>query len=113
MVANVIVAQFLFLQMSDPKKDIHFTSIRRADPSRQGWPSTDTLQWLTCDVNTYVVGMAASMGAVLRLCGHQGKAVRAAQRGHHDPPSPGRCRGAGQRCGDPGETHAPSEEAAE
>jgi len=73
MVSNVIVAQFLFLQMSDPKKDIHFYINSPGGSVTAGLAIYDTMQWLTCDVNTYVVGMAASMGAVLASAGTRGK----------------------------------------
>ena len=69
MVANVIVAQFLFLQMADPKKDIHFYINSPGGSVTAGLAIYDTMQWLTCDVNTYCVGMAASMGAVLLCAG--------------------------------------------
>ena len=73
MVANIIVAQFLFLQMSDPKKDIHFYINSPGGSVSAGLAIYDTMQWLTCDVNTYCVGMAASMGAVLLCAGTKGK----------------------------------------
>ena len=73
MVANVIVAQFLFLQMNDPKKDIHFYINSPGGSVSAGLANYDTMQWLTCDVNTYCVGMAASMGAVLLCAGTKGK----------------------------------------
>jgi ATP-dependent Clp protease protease subunit len=73
MVANVIVAQFLFLQMADPKKDIHFYINSPGGSVSAGLAIYDTMQWVTCDVNTYCVGMAASMGAVLLSSGTKGK----------------------------------------
>ncbi len=73
MVANVIVAQFLFLQMNDPKKDIHFYINSPGGSVSAGLAIYDTMQWLTCDVNTYCIGMAASMGAVLLCAGTKGK----------------------------------------
>lgn len=73
MVANVIVAQFLFLQMTDPKKDIHFYINSPGGSVTAGLAIYDTMQWLTCDVNTYCVGQAASMGAVLLAGGTKGK----------------------------------------
>jgi len=73
MVANVIVAQFLFLQMTDPKKDIHFYITSPGGSVTAGLAIYDTMQWLTCDVNTYCVGQAASMGAVLLAGGTKGK----------------------------------------
>lgn len=73
MVANVIVAQFLFLQMTDPKKDVHFYINSPGGSVTAGLAIYDTMQWLTCDVNTYCVGQAASMGAVLLSGGAKGK----------------------------------------
>ena len=73
MVANVIVAQFLFLQMTDPKKDIHFYINSPGGSVTAGLAIYDTMQWLTCDVNTSCVGQAASMGAVLLAGGTKGK----------------------------------------
>jgi ATP-dependent Clp protease protease subunit len=73
MVANVIVAQVLFLQMTDPKKDIHFYINSPGGSVTAGLAIYDTMQWLTCDVNTYCVGQAASMGAVLLAGGTKGK----------------------------------------
>lgn len=73
MVANVIIAQFLFLQMSDPKKDIHFYINSPGGSVTAGLAIYDTIQYLTCDVNTYCIGQAASMGAVLLCAGTKGK----------------------------------------
>ena len=68
MVSNVIIAQLLFLQMNDPKKDIHLYINSPGGSVTAGLAIYDTMQFLTCDVNTYCIGQAASMGAVL-LCG--------------------------------------------
>lgn len=73
MVANVIIAQLLFLQMSDPKKDIHLYINSPGGSVSAGLAIYDTMQFLTCDVNTYCVGMAASMGAFLLAAGTRGK----------------------------------------
>src|SRR5262245_3853023 len=73
MVANAIIAQLLFLQMADPKKDIHFYINSPGGSVSAGLAIYDTLQFLTCDVNTYCVGMAASMAAVLLASGTKGK----------------------------------------
>lgn len=73
MVANVIIAQFLFLQMNDPKKDIHFYINSPGGSVTAGLAIYDTMQWLTCDVNTYCIGQAASMGALLLAGGTRGK----------------------------------------
>ena len=57
-IANLIIAQILFLQMEDPAKDINVY---------------DTMQFVKCDVSTYCVGQAASMGALLLAAGTKGK----------------------------------------
>jgi len=72
-VANVLIAQLLFLQMSDPKKDIHLYINSPGGSVTAGLAIYDTMQYLTCDVNTYCVGQAASMGAVLLCAGTKGK----------------------------------------
>src|SRR5574340_1418536 len=73
MVANLIIAQMLFLQMSDPKKDIHLYINSPGGSVTAGLAVYDTMQFLTCDVNTYCIGQAASMGAVLLAAGTKGK----------------------------------------
>ena len=59
MVANLIIAQLLFLQMSDPKKDIHLYINSPGGSVTSGLAIYDTMQFLTCDVNTYCIGQAA------------------------------------------------------
>jgi ATP-dependent Clp protease protease subunit len=73
MVSNLIIAQLLFLQMTDPKKDIHLYINSPGGSVTAGLAIYDTLQFLTCDVNTYCIGQAASMGAVLLCAGTKGK----------------------------------------
>lgn len=73
MVSNVIIAQLLFLQMTDPKKDIHLYINSPGGSVTAGLAIYDTMQFLTCDVNTYCIGQAASMGAVLLCAGTKGK----------------------------------------
>src|ERR1044071_8300156 len=73
MVANVIIAQLLFLQMNDPKKDVHLYVNSPGGSVTAGLAIYDTMQFLTCDVSTYCVGQAASMGAVLLAGGTKGK----------------------------------------
>ena len=73
MVANVIIAQLLFLQMTDPKKDVHLYINSPGGSVTAGLAIYDTMQFLTCDVNTYCIGQAASMGAVLLAGGTRGK----------------------------------------
>jgi ATP-dependent Clp protease protease subunit len=73
MVANIIIAQLLFLQMTDAKKDIHLYINSPGGSVTAGLAIFDTMQFLTCDVNTYCIGQAASMGAVLLAAGTKGK----------------------------------------
>jgi ATP-dependent Clp protease protease subunit len=73
MVSNIVIAQLLFLQMNDPKKDIHIYINSPGGSVTAGLAIYDTIQYLTCDVNTYCVGQAASMGAVLLAAGAKGK----------------------------------------
>ena len=72
-VANVIVAQLLFLQSEDPKADIHLYLNSPGGSVTAGLAIYDTMQFVTCDVATYCVGQAASMGAVLLTAGAAGK----------------------------------------
>jgi ATP-dependent Clp protease protease subunit len=73
MVSNVIIAQLLFLQMTDPKKDIHLYINSPGGSVTAGLAIYDTMQFLTCPMNTYCIGQAASMGAVLLAAGTKGK----------------------------------------
>jgi ATP-dependent Clp protease protease subunit len=72
-VANVVVAQLLFLQMQDAKKDINIYLNSPGGSVTAGLAIYDTMQFVTCDVNTYCMGIAASMGAVLLCAGTKGK----------------------------------------
>ncbi|MBX9743391.1 MAG: ATP-dependent Clp protease proteolytic subunit [Chthoniobacterales bacterium] len=72
-IANLVIAQMLFLQMEDPKKDIHLYINSPGGSVTAGLAIYDTMQFVTCDVNTYCMGMAASMGAVLLCAGTKGK----------------------------------------
>lgn len=72
-VANVVVAQMLFLQSEDPKADIHLYVNSPGGSVTAGLAIYDTIQWVACDVATYCVGQAASMGAVLLTAGTKGK----------------------------------------
>jgi ATP-dependent Clp protease protease subunit len=72
-VANAIVAQLLFLQSDDPKSDIHLYINSPGGSVTAGLAICDTMQFVTCDVATYCIGQAASMGAVLLTAGAKGK----------------------------------------
>ena len=72
-IASAIVAQLLFLQMDDPKKDIHMYINSPGGVVTGGMAIYDTMNYLSCDVATYCIGMAASMGTVLLAAGAKGK----------------------------------------
>ncbi|MDD5198350.1 MAG: ATP-dependent Clp endopeptidase proteolytic subunit ClpP [Terrimicrobiaceae bacterium] len=72
-VANLVIAQLLFLQMEDPKKDINIYINSPGGSVTSGLAIYDTMQFVTCDVTTYCMGIAASMGAVLLAAGTKGK----------------------------------------
>ncbi|MCA9151748.1 MAG: ATP-dependent Clp endopeptidase proteolytic subunit ClpP [Planctomycetales bacterium] len=72
-VANCLVAQMLFLQSEDPKADIHLYINSPGGSVTAGMAIYDTMQFITCDVATYCIGQAASMGAVLLTAGAAGK----------------------------------------
>ena len=72
-VSNSIVAQLLFLQFDDPKSDIHFYINSPGGSITAGMAIYDTMQYVSCDVATYCIGQAASMGAQLLLAGAAGK----------------------------------------
>src|SRR5205809_3731821 len=73
MVANLIIAQLLFLQMEDSKKDIHIYINSPGGVVTGGMAIYDTMNFLQCDIVTYCIGMAASMSTVLLSAGTKGK----------------------------------------
>jgi len=72
-VANALIAQFLFLEVDNPKKDIHFYINSPAGSVSAGMAIYDIMQFVKCDVATYCMGMAASMGSMLLTAGSAGK----------------------------------------
>lgn len=72
-VANLVIAQLLFLQSEDPEKDISLYINSPGGVVTAGLAIYDTMQFLKCDITTYCVGQAASMGAVLLAAGASGK----------------------------------------
>jgi len=72
-VANSLVAQMLFLQSEDPKADIHLYINSPGGSVTAGLAIYDTMQFVNCDVATYCLGQAASMGALLLTAGAAGK----------------------------------------
>ena len=72
-IANLIIAQILFLQMEDANKDINIYVNTPGGSVTAGLAIYDTMQFVKCDVATYCVGQAASMGALLLTAGKKGK----------------------------------------
>jgi len=72
-VANLLVAQMLFLESSDPDKDIHMYINSPCGAVYAGLGIYDVMQFIKSDVSTYCIGMAASMGALLLASGAKGK----------------------------------------
>jgi ATP-dependent Clp protease protease subunit len=71
--ANAIVAQMLYLQFEDAKADIHLYINSPGGSVSAGLAIYDTMQFVSCDVATYCIGLAASMGAMLLTAGEKGK----------------------------------------
>ncbi len=72
-VANLVVAQLLFLQSEDPKADVHLYINSPGGSVTAGMAIYDTMQFINCDVATYCIGQCASMGALLLTAGAAGK----------------------------------------
>jgi ATP-dependent Clp protease protease subunit len=72
-VANTVIAQFLFLQTEDPDKDIHVYINTPGGTVSAGLAIYDTMQYVKPDVATYCIGQATSMGALLLAAGRKGK----------------------------------------
>lgn len=72
-VANSLIAQFLFLEMENPEKDIHLYINSPGGSVSAGMAIYDMMQFVKCDVATYCMGMAASMGSLLLTAGTKGK----------------------------------------
>ncbi|MCR4923255.1 MAG: ATP-dependent Clp endopeptidase proteolytic subunit ClpP [Lachnospiraceae bacterium] len=71
--SSLIVAQMMFLEAEDPDKDIHFYINSPGGSVTDGYAIYDTMHYVKCDVATYCMGMAASMGAFLLAGGKKGK----------------------------------------
>ncbi|MDO5695386.1 MAG: ATP-dependent Clp endopeptidase proteolytic subunit ClpP [Eubacteriales bacterium] len=71
--ASLVIAQLLFLESEDPEKDIHIYINSPGGSVTAGLAIYDTMQYVKCDVSTFCVGMAASMGAFLLAGGTKGK----------------------------------------
>jgi len=72
-IANVVIAQLLFLKMEDPKKDINLYINSPGGEITSGLAIMDTMHFLGCDINTYCIGTAVSIAALLISAGTKGK----------------------------------------
>jgi ATP-dependent Clp protease protease subunit len=72
-VANTVVAQLLFLKMEDPKKDVNLYINSPGGNITSGLAILDTMLFLGCDINTYCIGQAVSMAALLLAAGTKNK----------------------------------------
>ena len=99
--ANIVVAQMLFLESENPEKDVALYINSPGGVVSSGLAIYDTMQFIKPDVSTICVGQAASMGAVLLASRRQGQALLPAARAGDDPPAPGRLPGPGVGHGDP------------
>ena len=71
--ANLVIAQLIFLEAKDPNKDIYLYINSPGGSVTDGLAIIDTMNYIKCDVNTICIGMAASMGAMLLSSGTKGK----------------------------------------
>ena len=71
--ANVVIAQLLFLANEDPKADIHIYVNSPGGSITAGLGVIDTMRYIPCDVSTYIIGQAASMGSIIATAGTKGK----------------------------------------
>jgi ATP-dependent Clp protease, protease subunit len=71
--ANLVVAQLLYLNAEDPKADIHLYINSPGGSVTAGMSIYDTMKYVHCDVQTYCIGIAASMGATILAAGTKGK----------------------------------------
>lgn len=72
-VSNLLIAQMLFLESNDSERDIHFYINSPGGSVSAGLAIYDVMKYVKCDINTYCIGMAASMGAFLLSAGTKGK----------------------------------------
>ena len=72
-IANLVIAQLLFLANEDPKQDIHLYVNSPGGSVSAGLGIIDTMKFIQCDVATYVIGQAASMGSLIAVSGTKGK----------------------------------------
>ena len=95
--ANVVIAQLLFLESEDPNKDIHLYINSPGGSVSAGLAIYDTMQYIKPDVSTICMGMAASMASVLLAAGTPGKTLRAPLFPRDDSSTAGRGSGSSYR----------------
>ena len=93
--ANVVVAQLLFLESENPDKDVHLYINSPGGIVTAGLSIYDTMQFIKPDVSTICLGQAASMGSMLLAGGTKGKRYVPAALAHHDSPADRRLPGTG------------------
>jgi ATP-dependent Clp protease, protease subunit len=71
--SSLVIAQLLFLANEDPKADIHMYVNSPGGSVSAGLAMIDTMKFVQCDIATYIIGQAASMGSVIAACGTKGK----------------------------------------
>ncbi len=103
MVANIIIAQLLFLESEDPSKDIYLYINSPGGIITSGMAIYDTMQYIKAPVVTTCIGQAASMGARAACRGRKGQTVRSAPFEDPHTSAPGRRTGPGERYRHPGE----------
>ena len=97
-IANLVIAQMLFLAQEDPEKDIQLYINSPGGSITAGMAIYDTMQYVKNDVTTICIGQAASMAALLLAAGEAEETAGAAQFAHPDPPAlDGRAFRAGDR----------------
>jgi ATP-dependent Clp protease, protease subunit len=72
-IASLVIAQLLFLANEDSKSDVHFYINSPGGSVSAGLGIIDTMRFIQCDVSTYIIGQAASMGSIIAACGTRGK----------------------------------------
>jgi len=82
-IANIVIAQLLFLQTEEPAKDVHLYINSPGGIVSSGLAIYDTMQYIKPDIATYCIGQAASMGAVLLAAGTKGKRFAANFETYH------------------------------
>ena len=94
-VSNIVMGQLLFLESSNPNRDIQIYINSPGGSVYAGLGIYDTMQYISSDVATICTGMAASMAAVLMCAGEKGQAQCPAAQPCYDSPAAGRCARSG------------------